>query len=97
MSPASVRETLLLPSPPDYFSLYLKALWFDAKGNWEEAHHLIQDEPGEIPACIHAYLHRKEGDGFNAGYWYRRAGKSAFSGSLTEEWEMLVKTCLVQP
>ena len=26
-------------------------------------------------AWVHAYLHRKEGDLSNAGYWYRRAGK----------------------
>ena len=32
----------------------------------------IEDETG---SWIHAYLHRKEGDLGNAGYWYRRAKK----------------------
>ena len=26
-------------------------------------------------AWVHAYLHRKEGDAGNAGYWYTRAGQ----------------------
>ena len=40
---------------------------------------------------LHAYLHRKEGDAFNAGYWYRRAKTEVFTGSLDEEWARLVQ------
>ncbi|MEL6254224.1 MAG: hypothetical protein AAFR87_19605 [Bacteroidota bacterium] len=73
-------------------SQHLEALWWDAKGNWDKAHHLadrvIQDSDGD---WIHAYLHRKEGDSFNAGYWYNRAAKPRFQGSLDEEWEELVR------
>lgn len=76
---------------PANISQHLESLWWDAKGDWDKAHHLadrvISDSEGD---WIHAYLHRKEGDAFNAGYWYNRAGKPKFKGSLEEEWKQLV-------
>jgi len=69
--------------------IYRKALECDNLGDWKKAHDLIQDLPTKEAAWIHAYLHRKEGDDGNAGYWYRRAGKDFFSGSLDEEWKAL--------
>jgi hypothetical protein len=43
------------------------------------------------PHClIHAYLHRKEGDIWNADYWYTRAGIKRKDWTLKEEWENLV-------
>jgi hypothetical protein len=39
---------------------------------------------------VHAYLHRREGDDGNAGYWYARAGRSAAGGSLESEWQEIV-------
>lgn len=80
--------------PPDELSPLLEALWFDAKGDWRRAHGIAQDEEGRDAARVHAYLHRKEGDLSNAGYWYRRAGESARSGSLDEEWESLADALL---
>lgn len=71
--------------------IYKNALDQDKKGNWEKAHELIQDLPTNEAAWIHAYLHRKEGDKSNAAYWYRRAGKDLYSGSLEEEWQLLWK------
>jgi hypothetical protein len=55
--------------------VYLNALWYDARGEWDKAHELIQDVQDKNASWIHAYLHRKEGDDPNAGYWYSRAGK----------------------
>ncbi len=75
-------------------STWLAALWHDAKGDWEKAHSLIQDLSDQNSSWIHAYLHRKEGDAFNAGYWYRKAGKNMPEISLEKEWEMLVKAML---
>ena len=69
--------------------IYKEALEYDRSGNWKKAHDLIQDLPTKEAAWIHAYLHRREGDDGNAGYWYRRAGKDFFVGSLEEEWEVL--------
>ena len=58
----------------------LAALWWAAKGNWDEAHKIVQDEETADAAWVHAYLHRVEGDLGNAGYWYRRAGTSRSRG-----------------
>ncbi|MHA8080228.1 hypothetical protein VR610_03630 [Aquirufa regiilacus] len=41
-------------------------------------------------AWVHAYLHRKEGDIWNADYWYARAKKTRPAYSLEEEWANLV-------
>jgi hypothetical protein len=72
----------------------LQSLWFDAKGDWEQAHTLVQDSDTKNAAWVHAYLHRKEGDISNAGYWYRRAGKPEFKGTLEQEWEEMVVALL---
>ena len=68
-----------LPAP-------LRALWEDAKGNWEGAHEWAQKEDTSSGAWVHAYLHRKEGDPGNASYWYRRAGRPFPKSSLEAEW-----------
>jgi len=70
---------------------YLQALWYDGTGNWKTAHDLIDQLTDQRSAHIHAYLHRKEGDIWNADYWYKRAGKTRPQVSLDEEWEMLVR------
>jgi hypothetical protein len=63
----------------------LKALHLLAGGDWEGAHEAVQDDESKEAAWVHAHLHRVEGDLSNAGYWYRRAGKSAATGDLGEE------------
>ncbi len=90
MNLSSFRESLEQNDPPDV-SVYLKSLWYDAKGNWKQAHELIQEVPGKNSAWIHAYLHRKEGDTPNADYWYGKAGRKRPPLSLNEEWEQIVK------
>ena len=69
---------------------YVLALWYDAKGDWEKSHVIIQDMETKEAAHIHAYLHRKEGDIWNADYWYARSGKQRPGVSLEEEWKELV-------
>ena len=73
----------------DQWNRFQKALFFDHQGDWSKAHDLVDGHPGKEAAHIHAYLHRKEGDQWNAGYWYRQANKEMFTGSLDEEWENL--------
>ena len=68
----------------------LAALWWDAKGDWKRAHGLVDDLETKEGMAVHAYLHRKEGDVGNAGYWYRRAGATLERGPLEAEWEGLV-------
>ena len=94
MNKESFRQSLQQAEPPAELSIQLTALWFDAKGNWDKAHDLINDLSNPVSAHVHAYLHRKEGDPGNAGYWYRRAGKPVFTKSLQEEWEELLTTYL---
>ena len=85
-------ETLAQSQPPAGIHPVLQALWHDANGQWEQAHNIAQSREGEPPYDrLHAYLHRKEGDRFNANYWYRRANASFFAGSLDEEWAALVR------
>ncbi len=73
----------------------LRALWHDAHGNWKAALEVAQaDEQDRDSAWVHAYLHRKEGDAFNARYWYRRAGRPVYAGSLEDEWDAMTAALL---
>lgn len=83
---ASLTEDQL----PDNLSIHLKSLWHDGKGDWKSAHDLIDKLNDKKSAHLHAYLHRKEGDIWNADYWYNRAGQQRPSISLAEEWQQLV-------
>ena len=94
MNVSSFKESLLNNDPPQNTSVYLKALWHDARGEWDKAHTLIQDVDDRNASWIHAYLHRKEGDNGNADYWYRSAGKQRPSVSLEEEWEQIITALL---
>ncbi len=87
MTLIELKTSLQLSEPPKGINTYLIALWHDEKGNWEEAHNIIQDIDNSNGAWIHAYLHRKEGDKGNAQYWYNRAGKNFPKVNLEEEWE----------
>jgi hypothetical protein len=87
------RATLEDVNPPDVAPA-LVALWHDARGDWEKAHNVAQDVDDASGSWVHAYLHRKEGDLGNAGYWYRRARRPAASGSLNEERDAIVTELL---
>jgi len=69
----------------------LKALWYDGNGFWKKAHDEVDSLAGADAARIHAYLHRKEGDEWNADYWYKRAGAQKPQNSLDEEWSDLLR------
>jgi hypothetical protein len=86
----SLRDHL----PPERSSELLKALWYDAKGNWNRAHEVAQEVNTEDGAWVHAYLHRKEGDASNAAYWYYRAHQKLPAVSLETEWETIVKSLM---
>ncbi|MBT8282117.1 MAG: hypothetical protein KJO86_00140 [Muriicola sp.] len=75
--------------PPFNWPETLQALWWDAKGDWEKAHHLVDNMNTPVAKWIHAYLHRKEGDLWNADYWYKSAGRSRRSQALEEEFAEL--------
>ncbi|MGI4757089.1 MAG: hypothetical protein ACRYGF_09600 [Janthinobacterium lividum] len=72
----------------------LRALWHAAHGNWDAAHEEAQAGTDADCAWVHALLHREEGDQANAGYWYRRAGKPAFRGTVQEERDQMIASLL---
>jgi hypothetical protein len=82
--------------PPPALSPALQALWHDARGEWDAAHALAQAAGGADGDWVHAYLHRKEGDAANAGYWYRRAGRPVATSSLQDEWSALAGELLAR-
>ena len=95
MSFDTFEASLSHSDPPEGWSRALQALWWDARDDWERAHGLVQmDEADRQCAWVHAYLHRKEGDLSNAGYWYRRAGQLVATGSLTQERQAIADTLI---
>jgi hypothetical protein len=83
------NNSLAADTPPEALPPLLLALWLEGNGNWKRAHEIAQDIDSTDAARVHAYLHRKEGDLWNARYWYRQAGVLPVTGSTDEEWLML--------
>ena len=94
MTITEFKESLAAENPPSGLSRNLQALWFDAKGNWDMAHSIVQETSGFEGDWIHAYLHRKEGDLGNASYWYSKVGKARPNSTLETEWEELANYLL---
>ncbi|MGH2624237.1 MAG: hypothetical protein ACRDE7_11270 [Sphingobacterium sp.] len=70
---------------------HLSSLWYAGQGDWRTAHDLIDHLEDNKSCHVHAYLHRMEGDQWNANYWYNRANQPVFKGSHDQEWIELVK------
>jgi hypothetical protein len=94
MTPAQLRATLDQSSPPTNLPSLLTALWWEAKGDWNQAHEIAQADNGADAAWVHAYLHRKEGDASNAAYWYRQAHQPDHALPLDKEWEQIASALL---
>ena len=88
------KSSLTGDAPPAGLSLAAQALWWEAKGEWNQAHSIVQEEDSTDAAWVHAYLHRVEGDSSNAGGWYRRAGRPVSTAPLKEEWETIARALL---
>ena len=88
------KKSLSDSTPLNDSSAYLESLWYDAKGDWNRAHEIIQNIEDKTAGWIHSYLHRKEGDLSNASYWYQRAGKPTARNSLAAEWDEISSTLL---
>jgi hypothetical protein len=78
-------------STPPEVNAYLKALWYDKNNEWDKAHSIAQDIHNTDGSWIHGYLHRKEGDEWNAQYWYAKANRKMPSISLEDEWDQLAR------
>ena len=90
------NKSLQHNTPPLGLTPLLLALWYDAKGDWQKSHAIIQDIETKEAALIHAYLHRKEGDDWNADYWYSKSGMMRQEISLQAEFNEVLKMVLQQ-
>jgi hypothetical protein len=88
------RESVKHEFPPEGLSTPLAALWWDLKGDWTQAHSLVDELETRDGMAVHAYLHRKEGSSGNADYWYARAGRTFHRPALNDEWDALVSGLL---
>src|ERR1700676_4125055 len=86
---ADAAPNAALPAP-------LLALWGDAKGNWAQAHSLVDELETTDGMAVHAYLHRKEGSASNADYWYHRSGRSFYRPTLDAEHTALIEGLLAK-
>jgi hypothetical protein len=94
MTTDEFRASLSGEEPPASLAAPLTALWWDAKGNWARAHALVDELETTDGMAVHAYLHQKEGEAWNADYWYERAGRRFHREGLEDEWAALVEGLL---
>lgn len=88
------QQSVKDPAPPEGMTVYLQAMWYDGHGNWDKAHQMVDNLEDATACWVHAYLHRKEGDHWNADYWYRKAGRKRPEVPLRQEWETIVHSLL---
>ena len=91
---ADFRASLSGAAPAPSLNAPLAGLWWVAKGDWDRAHKIVQDEPTREAAWVHAYLHRVEGDLGNASYWYRQAGQPVAKDTVEVEWERIASALI---
>jgi hypothetical protein len=94
MTSADFTQSLTAAAPPAGFSAPLAALWWDAKGDWQKAHAQVDELETPDAMAVHAYLHRKEGETWNADYWYKRSTTEHRRPTLEAEWQALVEALL---
>lgn len=88
------QASLAEAEPDRNIAAPLAALWWDAKGEWQRAHSLVDELETPDGMAVHAYLHRKEGSASNAEYWYARGGRKFHRADLAGEWAALVEYIL---
>ncbi len=82
--------------PGANLSPLLQAMWYEVRGDWDRAHTITQTQDTVDAAWVHAYLHRKEGDQSNAGYWYSRAMREASNDTPENEWRLIVSELIAR-
>ncbi len=87
-------NTLIEAGPSADWPEAMQSLWWASKGDWNASHDIAQELHTKMGSRIHAYLHRVEGDEWNARYWYRQANKTFPSYSIEEELKELIEHVL---
>ena len=86
-APAAIRDAF--PRAPDVLR-GLALLWHD---HWNEAHEIAQSDEGERDHdLLHYFVHRREGDFGNAGYWLRDVEGHPCFARLAQRTEELIAT-----
>lgn len=88
---STFQTSLQSATAPNFSNPLLLALWHEGRGDWDASHNIAQDVHSKEGSWVHAYLHRKEGDIWNADYWYNRAGRKRPTYSLEQEWREMVE------
>jgi len=88
---STFQTSLQSATTPSFSNPLLLALWHEGRGDWEASHNIAQDIHSKEGSWVHAYLHRKEGDIWNADYWYNRAGRKRPPYGLEQEWQEMVE------
>lgn len=92
--PSAFASSPAADDPPALASPALRSIRWAAKGEWDKAHELVQEDGGADAAWVHAHLHRVEGDLANAAYWYRKAGRPVAQGDLDAERDAIAAALL---
>ena len=71
----------------------LEALALLERGDWQQAHTIVQQHETQDAAWLHGIVHVLEGDLDNARYWYERA-KRTFSPDAKSELAAARRTLL---
>ncbi len=62
-----------------------KAVGFLQAGDWQAAHNIVQDDGSTLGSWAHGIVHILEGDLANAGYWYRKAGRTPVEPQVVDD------------
>lgn len=94
MTLKELENSIQRDAEPQNLTAELTALWFEAKGDWDRAHCIVQEMSTREAMWVHAYLHRVEGDLGNSNYWYSRANKTMPRIAFREEWRQIAEALL---
>lgn len=99
MTPAELKSSAATAAaheaPPAGLGPATQALWLCEAGRWGEAHEIAQEIHTPLGSWVHALLHLIEGDEWNAGYWFSRAGRPAVTrADIAAEWEKIAAEAL---
>ncbi len=75
---------LLIASNSAIQGTFVEALLWLRLGKLDPAHGIVQDDTQGLGAYIHGFLHRMEGDFWNANYWFRRVRDPKLIHSILE-------------